>query len=284
MSSCGGNRDGPEEDTTKGEAPGAEAKADDGAAKAPGAEDMTAAKMLYVKLKAKWDSGVEGCPTSVDELKGALAGGMAKDWAAIDGLRHKYFLWNGDTETCSGVYVFFNQEKLDAYMASDLFASHEKMPHFSSVEAQPIDVMSGTELSIEKTAWANTPPTADDVGKAVMLIVELKMKYDTGVEGLPTNEGDLRGFMTAPPAGMGYPATFGGLGGLRGKYFGYKTEGDMCYGFYTFTDRASLDTYMASELFTKQGEPPHIDELTYTIHEVMLGTELTMDLGAWTGN
>merc|ERR1711865_1112979 len=83
------------------------------------------------------------------------------------------------------------------------------------------------------------------------LIVELKMKYDTGVEGLPTNEGDLRGFMTAPPAGMGYPATFGGLGGLRGKYFGYKTEGDMCYGFYTFTDRASLDTYMASELKMK---------------------------------
>ena len=249
---------------------------------APGPQDMTDAKTLYVKLKAKWDSGVEGCPTNVDELKGALGGGMTAPWSTLDGLRHKYFLWNADTETVSGVYVFFNQEKLDAYMATDLFKSHKQMPHFSSVEAEVIDVMSGTELSIEKTAWPNTPPTRDDVCKALMLIVEIKMKYDTGIEGLPTSEGDLRGFMSAE--GMKYPATFGGLAGLRGKYFGYKTEGDKCYGFYTFVDRKSLDTYMASELFTKQGEPPHIDELTYTIHEVLPGTEICVDLGAWSGN
>jgi len=260
----------------------AEAKADEKAAPvAPGPQDMTDAKMLYVKLKAKWDSGVEGCPTSIDDLKAGLGdGGMTKPWATdVDGLRHKYFAWNGDTETVSGVYTFFNQEKLDAYMASDLFKSHEQMPHFSSVEAEVIDVITGTELSIEKTAWPNTPPTRDDVCKAFMLIVEIKMKYDTGVEGCPASEGDLRGFMS----GMKYPAQFGDLAGLRGKYFGYKTEGDTCYGFYTFLDRKSLDAYMASELFTKQGEPPHIDELTYTIHEVLPGTEISLDLGAWSG-
>ena len=82
---------------------------------------------------------------------------------------------------------------------------------------------------------------------------------------------------------MGYPAQFGDLKGLRGKYFAYDPAIDHCYGFYTFVDDASLKEYMASDLFTKQGEPPHIEDLTYTVHEVLPGSERSMDLGKWTG-
>ena len=128
-----------------------------------------------------------------------------------------------------------------------------------------------------------TPPTSEDLTAAKMLIVDIKMKYDTGIEGCPTSAEQLYGFMMAPPNGMGYPAQFGALKGLRGKYFAYDAAIDHCYGFYTFVDDASLKEYMASDLFTKQGEPPHIEDLTYTVHEVLPGSERSMDLGKWTG-
>ena len=168
-------------------------------------------------------------------------------------------------------------------METELFKSHDSMPHFESVEAEPLDVMPGTELSIEKTAWPSAPPTREDVTKAVMLIVKIQMDYTTGAEGLPAKAEDLYGFMAAPPNGMGYPKSFGELKGLRGKYFAYNAKEELCYGFYTFLDRASLDEYMASDLFKKQGDPPHIKELTFAIHEVLPGTEVVLDQGAWTG-
>jgi len=256
---------------------------------APGAEDMKAACILYVKLKCKWDSGAAGSPTTIEQMRGALVydkmkqEGLTKAWSGMDGLRHKYFLYTEETDTVSGVYVFFSEDARKAYMDTDLFKSHAMIPHFSSVEAEEVDVMPGTELSIEKTAWPTTPPTAEEVTKAVMLIVKIKMNYDTKIEGCPTCKEDLYGFMAAPPNGMGYPAQFGSLKGLRGKYFGYNAAEERCYGFYTFLDQASLDEYMASDLFKKQGDPPHIAELTYTVHEVFSGTEIVLDQGAWTG-
>ena len=42
-------------------------------------------------------------------------------------------------------------------------------------------------------------------------------------------------------------------------------------------------TNVRSDLFKKQGEPPHIKELTYSVHEVLPGTEIALDKGAWTG-
>jgi len=246
----------------------------------PGPTDMANAKTLYVKLKCKWDSGVEGCPTSIDELRYGLGdGGLTKPWSGMDGLRHKYFTYNKETDTVSGVYVFFSQEKMDAYINTELFASHEQMPHFSKVEAEQVDVMSGTELAIEKTEWPHTPPTREDVTKAKMLIVQIQMNYKTGIEGLPTSKEDFYMFMST--AGMGYPGQFGGLRGLRGKYFAYNAAEERCYGFYTFLDQECLDEYMASDLFKTQGGPPHIKSLTYTVHEVLPGTEIVMDQGAW---
>ena len=33
-----------------------------------------------------------------------------------------------------------------------------------------------------------------------------------------------------------------------------------------------------------QGEPPHIKALTYKVHDVLPGTEASIDLGEWGGN
>lgn len=250
---------------------------------APTAADMEKAKLLYVKLSIDWTTNPD--LPDLNALKYVLGdheGGATKAWSSVPGLRHKYFLWDEEASVCSGVYVFFTEKALQDYMNSDLFKAQGEYPHVSKVETEVKDIMSGTELAIEKTAWAHTPPTREDITAAKMLIVDLTMDYATGAEGCPTKKEDLYGFMSA--AGMGYPKNFGDLEGLRGKYFAYDESIDHCYGFYTFVDQASLDKYMASELFTKQGEAPHIKELTYKVHEVLPGTEFAMDLGAWGGN
>jgi len=266
---------------------------------APGPDDMKSAKLLYVKLKFNWTENPD--VKSLDDLKGMLGdGGVTGEWAKVPGLRHKYFIWHEETMTCSGVYVFYDEASLNKYMESDLFKAQGTYPHVTSVVAEVKDVMPGTELSIEKTPWCgwqkNAPPTREEVEKAKMLIVYITMDYNTG--NPPASATDLYYVMEAPKncgcglavcktygkqEGKGYPGLFGSLKGLRGKYFAYDATIDHCYGFYTFLDEASLKEYMASELFLKQGEPPHIKELTYTVHDVLPGTERSMDLGSWKG-
>merc|ERR1711865_245784 len=252
---------------------------------APTAADMEKAKLLYVELTMDYTSNPE--LPDLNALKYVLGDmngdgtGATMQWATLPGLRHKYFVYDNEANICKGVYVFFDEKSLNDYMASELFKAQGEYPHVSAVTAEVKDVMSGTELAIEKHNWAHTPPTREDIVAGKMLIVDLTMKYDTGVEGLPTKKEDLYGFMMAPPNGMGYPDQFGKLDGLRGKYFCYDDKIDHCYGFYTFVDQASLDKYMGSELFTKQGEPPHIEALTYKVHDILPGTEKSMDLGSW---
>ena len=247
---------------------------------APTAKDMAAAKILYVELQCNWTGNPD--VKDIGDMKAMLGdGGVTGLWSKIEGLRHKYFTYNDKKDIVCGVYVFYTQDALDKYMASDLFKSHETLPHFSKVTAQVLDVMPGTELCIEQTSWNHSPPTREDMCAARLLHVDITMKYDTGVAGLPTCAADLYGFMAAPPAGMGYPGTFADVPGLRGKYFAYDDKIGHCYGFYTFVDQKSLDQYMSTDLFKTQGEPPHIDDLKFCSHEVLPGTERSMDKGSW---
>jgi hypothetical protein len=268
---------------------------------------MTNAKLLFVKLKCKWDHGQEGLPTDMAGMRAYLGDGKGTEpWGKLDGLRHKYFLYNEAADTVYGVYVFFTQAKLDAYMASELFTQHKTFPHFSSVEAEVKDVMCGSELSIEKVPWANTPPTRDDLTASKMLIVTLKMAYDAEGSVCP-NYDALKWVMHAPGGaevpdkgpgateqGMGFPAMFTGaanpvLKGLRSKYFAYDEAKGECYGFYNFLSQAALDEYMASDLFKTNVPPPdgtaqpHIGSAVPLVCEVLPGTEISMDLGAWSG-
>jgi hypothetical protein len=98
----------------------------------PSAQDMLDATLLYVRLKMDYITNPQ--LTSVDDLKYVLGeGGATEPWATLPGLRHKYFLYHDETQTCSGVYVFYNQPALDAYMASELFKAQGEYPHVSQV-------------------------------------------------------------------------------------------------------------------------------------------------------
>jgi len=255
---------------------------------------MAEAKVLFVKLKAKWDSGVEQCPTKIEDLRYGLGdGGLTKPWSGMTGLRHKYFGFDKNEEIVCGVYAFYSQAALDKYMASDLFASHKQMPHFSSVEAEVHDVLVGTENSIENYNWNNVPPTRGDVTAGAMLVVRLDIDLGVlaGAVGLPEGsskkeqEGAFR--MNFDSKGMNYPgASFGkesGPKGLRGKYFTWNSEKSVCSGFYTFVTKADLDAYMESDLFKTQTEPPFISLQSATVYEILPGTEITVDQGSWSG-
>ena len=43
----------------------------------------------------------------------------------------RYFGWDEEAQMVCGVYAWYNQASMDEYKAGELFASHEKMPHFS---------------------------------------------------------------------------------------------------------------------------------------------------------
>jgi len=277
---CGGS-----EDDKKAEAVQVVAK--------PGPEDMAAAKVLYVKLKAKWDSGVENCPTSIDDLRMGLGdGGMTTPWSGMEGLRHKYFGFDSESETVCGVYCFYSQAALDKYMASDLFKSHDTMPHFSSVEGEVHNVLVGTENSIENYDWPHSPPSREEVTAGAMLVVRLDIDLAKLAEtfGKPaeTPEADLEQafYMNFKTDGQNYcGASFGkatGPKGLRGKYFTWNAEKKVCSGFYTFVTKADLDAYMASDLFKTQADPPFITLQSATPYEMLPGTEITIDQGSWT--
>ena len=47
-------------------------------------------------------------------------------WATVPGLRGKYFTYNEETQTVSGIYTFFTREAMQAYTRSELFKEVER--------------------------------------------------------------------------------------------------------------------------------------------------------------
>jgi len=243
---------------------------------APGHDDMVAAKILYVKMKMDYTKNPD--IKSLADLKAFMGDGKGTEpWASIPGLRHKYFTYNNETDVCGGVYVFYSQKDLDAYMATDLFKGAPSWPHCAELTYEVKDVLPGTEKCIEKNKWAHSPPTREDLTAGKMLIVDVGVNYKTGIEGLPTKKEEL--FYAFDEGG--YTTAFTDLEGLRGKWFAYDHKTDHCNGFYTFINEASLKKYMESDLFKKQAEPPHLENLTFEVQDILEGTERTMDLGSW---
>ena len=50
---------------------------------------------------------------------------------------------------------------------------------------------------------------------------------------------------------------------------------------YVFFSQAKLDAYLASELFSAQSQYPHVSEVTYEVHDVIAGTEKSIENFSW---
>ena len=62
----------------------------------------------------------------------ALAHEDAPIFAGIEGLAHKYFIYNHQEKTYGGVYMFENKASLDAYMSGEIYKSVLENPHWSN--------------------------------------------------------------------------------------------------------------------------------------------------------
>ena len=128
--------------------------------------------------------------------------------------------------------------------------------------------------------------------KAYMLHVFLTVDYK-GNPDVP-NEAAFRWGVKAD--GGKFPGQYINMQGLRSKYFGLmlddngagKPNNDMCMGFYAFKTKADLDAYLETDLWKMQSQASkgpfkQFAKAEYKIHEVMPGTEKTMDLSQWAG-
>jgi len=117
-------------------------------------------------------------------------------------------------------------------------------------------------------------PTKQDIEKAVVLDVRFTLDF-TVIPEMNSAEA-YRNWGRS-----GGQAPWAEVPSLRSKYFTLKEETSEAGGFYTFFNLEALDVYMESDLFKSMGTFPFITNLKYTVYEVIPGTELTMDLGAW---
>jgi len=65
---------------------------------------------------------------------------FAPAFTDLPGLLAKVWLADPDTNTYGGVYLFRDRAAMDAYVASDLFATVASYPHFADIAAQDFAV------------------------------------------------------------------------------------------------------------------------------------------------
>ena len=84
---------------------------------------------------------------TAEELE-AGAPDLAPAFAAIPGCIEKTWLSEPASNTFGGVYKFEDRAALDAYLASELFASVQSNPAFTNVKARAFGVMArATEIT-----------------------------------------------------------------------------------------------------------------------------------------
>lgn len=66
--------------------------------------------------------------------------GFAPAYAGLPGLLAKIWLADPGTNTYGGVYLFRDRAAMDAYVASDLFATVSAFPHFADLSARDFAV------------------------------------------------------------------------------------------------------------------------------------------------
>ncbi len=70
-----------------------------------------------------------------------LAGALAADFAAVDGLRWKIWLMNEGGSEAGGIYLFEDESSLQAFLGGPLAAQVQSHPAFSDLSAKVFDVL-----------------------------------------------------------------------------------------------------------------------------------------------
>lgn len=71
----------------------------------------------------------------------AAAKSLAGEFAKVDGLRWKVWIWNPAENEAGGIYLFENEAALDSYLKSPLAAQVKSHPALAEMNVKPFDVM-----------------------------------------------------------------------------------------------------------------------------------------------
>jgi hypothetical protein len=164
----------------------------------------------------------------------------------INGLISKTFIGNLEKGVFGGVYYFIDQARLDAYLTSELWKSIVAHPNLINFKIERYAIADISKISngfadVRKTATETSSNTANQ-----LLIVNYEL-LEMSLEAHAKLGSDVVGNF-AP----------GKINGLIGKTFIGNLEKKVFGGVYYFTDQASLDTYLTSELWKGIASHPNL--------------------------
>jgi len=245
----------------------------------PTGQDMKNAVLLDVRFTLDYTQ--EGGPQSAEEYKALLSNeGGTSAYAAIDGLRSKYFTLTENGEHGNGIYVFLTREQAEAYKASDLFTTFKKQPYYAAVEVTEYEILQGTEECLDNTPWGSgAAATRDDVQKAALLYARFNPKYDTGAEGSPVSQ---ENYCAAGKAGNFRGWVY--VAGLQSVYLTFNAQQNIAGAVHVFLNQEALDNYIASDLYKTMVDSAHMkDQMVEgpANYGLIAGTELTLEKSAW---
>eukprot|EP01134_Creolimax_fragrantissima_P008481 CFRG8481T1 len=247
----------------------------------PTSPDIGNARILEVRYKLDYDTNSEGSPKSATEFRSILANGGTAPWAAVYGLRSKYFALTRDGTYGSSFYTFLTQKDLDDYLVSDLFKTESSLPHIVDTKIEVYEILPGSENTIDMGNWPSGHqgrPTRRDIEKTVILYSKSTLINNIGTHGWPTSPDALKRCLGKV---MKNAAQWDGIPGLRSLCFTYNDKKKITGGIYTFQCHDSLNEYLVSDVRSYAVKGPHVNNEKFTIYEVISGTELTMNQIPW---
>ena len=192
------------------------------------------------------------------DLQAALAP-LAEQFAASDGLRWKIWAVNEEESKFSGILLFADADKRDAFLQSELAATVTTHPALSDFEILAYGIM-GAESRVTNAPMMGA--TADAPAENPGVILEVAFTYD---------------FATAQEytaAVSPLAAQWNAVPGLIWKTWTLNPETKRAGAVYHFESAEAAQAYLDSELGQAVASHPNFSEFDVTIYNVMAAETL----------
>jgi len=174
----------------------------------------------------------------------------------INGLIGKTFIGNLEKGVFGGVYYFTEKASVDAYLASELWKGIVMHPNLVNFRTENYSVAAISELSNGFADKRKTTNEESDYSAKEILIVNYEL-----------SEMSLEAHNQLGKAVVGNFAP-GKIKGLIGKTFIGNLENEVFGGVYYFTNKASVDAYLASELWKGIVSHPNLVNFKYERYSI----------------
>ncbi len=213
-----------------------------------GMDDQTGA-LLEVNFKYN-------VPTA--DLQAALSP-LAEQFAALDGLRWKIWALDEENSQFSGILLFDDAEKLQAFLASDLATTVTTHPALSDFSVTPYAVM-GAESRVTNAPMIGAPTDATDENAGVVLEVDFTYDFATADEYIAAVSPMAEQWTAVP--------------GLLWKTWILNPETKRAGAVYLFESAEARQAYLDSELAAAVASHPALSDFRVAPYTIMAAETL----------